>query len=287
MNMLGEALRSRASDAAEVLRLPLRHRTWRGLQGNWQGIGTGSSIDFQDHRPYVPGDDPRYINWQAFARTGHYTMKLYRQEVSPAFDLLVDVSPSMFCDRAKAERTKELAWFCLESGRQSGASIRTFRLNGTEIELISPERLFDDSWLEPGNQPADVGGLRDTAWRHGSMRIFISDLLWPDQTQPVADALTSQNGFGIIFSPFSVAEAEPDWNGNLELIDCENRVRRLQRIDASVLAHYRDAYTRHFALWEEQAIRSSLLLARVPAGASLVEALSTRALQVGAVEWAS
>ncbi|MFN9663179.1 MAG: DUF58 domain-containing protein, partial [Akkermansiaceae bacterium] len=26
-------------------------------------------MDFQDHRSYSPGDDPRHINWQAYART--------------------------------------------------------------------------------------------------------------------------------------------------------------------------------------------------------------------------
>ncbi|MEJ6642028.1 MAG: DUF58 domain-containing protein [Akkermansiaceae bacterium] len=39
----------------------------------------GSALYFQDHRAYSPGDDPRHINWQAYARTGQYTMKLYRE----------------------------------------------------------------------------------------------------------------------------------------------------------------------------------------------------------------
>ena len=75
---------------------------WSGTAGNVLGRGTGSSIDFQDHRQYVPGDDPRHINWQAYARTGHYSMKLYREEVTPRIDLVYDVSGSMFLDTAKA-----------------------------------------------------------------------------------------------------------------------------------------------------------------------------------------
>ena len=52
-------------------------------QQPFSGSGTGSSLDFQDHRAYSPGDDPRHINWQAYARTGSYTMKLFREEVRP------------------------------------------------------------------------------------------------------------------------------------------------------------------------------------------------------------
>ena len=46
-------------DAARRFRLPFARQAWRGAAGGWQGSGAGSSIDFQDHRAYVPGDDPR------------------------------------------------------------------------------------------------------------------------------------------------------------------------------------------------------------------------------------
>ncbi|MGB1261127.1 MAG: DUF58 domain-containing protein, partial [Akkermansiaceae bacterium] len=79
-------LYTQASICAERLTLPLRSQVWRGMAGEFQGAGTGSSIDFQDHRAYMPGDDPRHINWQAYARTGNYSMKLYREEVRPVID---------------------------------------------------------------------------------------------------------------------------------------------------------------------------------------------------------
>src|SRR6478735_11130194 len=66
---------ARARAWAAMFRLPLRQQNWRGLTGQHAGQGTGSSLDFHDHRAYSPGDDPRHINWQAYARTGHYSMK--------------------------------------------------------------------------------------------------------------------------------------------------------------------------------------------------------------------
>src|ERR1700761_2635359 len=117
-------IHARMQIAAGRLRLPLRSRTWRGQSGNWLGAGTGSSIDFQDHRPYLPGDDPRYIDWQAYARTGHYTMKLYREEVSPLVDLVFDASESMFLDAEKMARGLDLLYFAIESALQSSGSLR-------------------------------------------------------------------------------------------------------------------------------------------------------------------
>ena len=93
---------SRALAAAGRLRLPLRSKAWQGQAGEFAGSGTGSSLDFQDHRAYSPGDDPRHINWQAYARTGNYTMKLFREEVRPVVDLILDASESMFFDPGKA-----------------------------------------------------------------------------------------------------------------------------------------------------------------------------------------
>src|SRR3954471_13761145 len=97
----GEARRE-AHFAAERCRLPFGRRAWRGGQGNWVGAGVGSSIDFQDHRAYLPGDDPRYIHWAAYARTGQLTMKLYRAEVAPFVDIVVDASASMTFTSEKA-----------------------------------------------------------------------------------------------------------------------------------------------------------------------------------------
>src|SRR5271170_2493816 len=97
-----------AAQLAERICLPFRSRAWRGTTGSWQGRGQGSSIDFQDHRAYVPGDEPRHINWAAYARTNNYIMKLFREEVSPRLDLVLDASGSMALTPEKEARSLEL-----------------------------------------------------------------------------------------------------------------------------------------------------------------------------------
>ena len=66
-----------------------------GASGNQMSKRPGSSLEFIDHREYQPGDDLRRIDWGGFARSDKLTVKLYRDEVSPHLDVVIDGSCSM------------------------------------------------------------------------------------------------------------------------------------------------------------------------------------------------
>src|SRR6188474_2957435 len=55
----------------------------------------GASVDFAEHRGYVPGDDVRRIDWKLWARTDRYYVKEYEAESNSNFSVLLDVSKSM------------------------------------------------------------------------------------------------------------------------------------------------------------------------------------------------
>ncbi|MEZ5317747.1 MAG: DUF58 domain-containing protein [Vicinamibacterales bacterium] len=55
----------------------------------------GASIDFAEHRGYVPGDDIRRIDWKVFARTDRFYVKQYEADTNANFAVLLDVSKSM------------------------------------------------------------------------------------------------------------------------------------------------------------------------------------------------
>ncbi len=285
------AIQGRMQAAARRVRLPLRHRVWRGEGGNWQGAGIGSSIDFQDHRPYLPGDDPRYIDWQAYARTGHYSMKLYREEVSPRVDVALDVSESMLFDDAKRERALELFFFCAESALQSGSSLRCHAVGPADSVPWTPgAALREADWKRiAGAQPPMTGtpappALARVPWRQGSLRVLVSDLLFPGSPEPHLSQLAVAKGRGVVFAPFCRAEAEPDARGNVELIDCETGARRTQRVDDDLCARYRRGYGRHFEIWKEYARRYAVLTARVSADTDFHVAMRAEALPTGAIE---
>ena len=55
----------------------------------------GASVDFAEHRGYVPGDDIRRMDWRVWARTDRYYIKEYEAESNMNFSVLLDVSKSM------------------------------------------------------------------------------------------------------------------------------------------------------------------------------------------------
>jgi uncharacterized protein (DUF58 family) len=55
----------------------------------------GASVDFAEHRGYVPGDDIRRMDWRLYARTDRYYIKEYEADTNANFSVLLDVSKSM------------------------------------------------------------------------------------------------------------------------------------------------------------------------------------------------
>ncbi|MDF3058206.1 MAG: hypothetical protein K0R17_2421 [Rariglobus sp.] len=271
--------------AAQRYRLPFGRQNWRGQPGGWQGAGIGSSIDFQDHRAYAPGDDPRYIHWSAYARTGQLTMKLYRAEVSPMVDVIADVSGSMTFTSAKVSRLESLLAFCVESADRSGAPVRVHAVNGRQVKMVPVEAVRAGDWrgriaVTPGPGAAP-GAL---PWRAGAMKIFISDLLYPGDPSGVLAAMAAGGGLSMVLAPALASEAAAPARGNVELVDCESGLKRRQRIDAALAERYREAYARHFALWIEAARRRGVAVARLACEGALVDVLGGEARTSGMVE---
>jgi uncharacterized protein (DUF58 family) len=280
---------ARALAAAGRLRLPLRSKVWKGQAGEFAGAGVGSSLDFQDHRTYVPGDDPRHINWQAYARTGTYTMKLYREEVRPVVDVVLDASESMFFDPQKAARVVELFYFAVESARHSGAATSVHLVRGDAVRPIPSDVVAAHRWLDevramPAVDAAAAPDLSRIQFRQNAIRVFISDLLFAGDPTPALRLLAARQGAPIIFAPFLKAEATPDWTGNYEFVDAERKSRHQHRIEPSTLRRYKESYVNHFALWKNATSRYQSAFARVGSESDLEASLFAEALPSGALE---
>ena len=55
----------------------------------------GFSVEFADHREYVPGDDLKFLDWHLYARTDHYYIKRFEEETNLRCTILLDRSASM------------------------------------------------------------------------------------------------------------------------------------------------------------------------------------------------
>lgn len=82
---------------AKLDRLDLISRKVFGgkLPGERRSRRRGRSVEFDDFRAYVPGDDLRHIDWNILARLEKLVIKLFREDEDLALYLVVDASPSM------------------------------------------------------------------------------------------------------------------------------------------------------------------------------------------------
>jgi len=117
---------------ARLRRLPLRLR--RVLPGGTEGLHPskikGSGLTFVENRPYVPGDDPRAINWPLTARVGEPIIKRFESSRELILWLMVDPSPSMFL----GDPVSPLRW-ALEI---CGAAMATMNAGKDRLGLLVP-----------------------------------------------------------------------------------------------------------------------------------------------------
>ena len=65
------------------------------INGLHRSPNLGASMDFAEHRAYMPGDDLRRIDWKLFGRSDRYFVKEFEADTNTDLMLLLDVSASM------------------------------------------------------------------------------------------------------------------------------------------------------------------------------------------------
>jgi uncharacterized protein (DUF58 family) len=80
---------------ARLLAVRIRRRGGHLFAGAYASAFRGGGIEFEESRPYVPGDDIRTLDWNATARTGEPHVKRFREERDRSVLVLVDTSASM------------------------------------------------------------------------------------------------------------------------------------------------------------------------------------------------
>lgn len=82
-------------DKLSRLRLAMGHKASMNLTGNRKSVQKGSSMEFSDFREYMPGDDIRRIDWNAYGRLDRFYVKEYMEEKEAVVSILIDTSASM------------------------------------------------------------------------------------------------------------------------------------------------------------------------------------------------
>lgn len=240
-----------------------------GLVGAQLGSRSGTSIEFMDHREYQPGDDLRTIDWSSFARSDRLIVKLYREEVSPHLDLVLDASRSMdLPDTPKAEAALAVA--------------AVFATAASNASFTHALWLAGDGFRRSGGLSPHPGSWRDIAfeydrdmersftrlppaWRRQGVRVLVSDLLWSGDPVPLVRRAAEGASSLVIVQVLSRADTTPPQRGNLRLVDSETGEQMELYIDAAAEKRFRATFERHQDHWRNACRQVGAVLATVVA----------------------
>ncbi len=144
------------------------------MAGAYLSVFKGRGMEFDEVRPYVPGDDVRSIDWNVTARTGEPHVKRFVEERELTVMLMVDVSASQDFGsgrRSKLEAAVELSALLAMSAVENGDKVGLLLFHGGADHYIPPRKggkhalrivrevLSRGESTAAGLQPR--GGLRD------------------------------------------------------------------------------------------------------------------------------
>ncbi|MBL8731881.1 MAG: DUF58 domain-containing protein [Planctomycetes bacterium] len=214
---------------AAVLRYRLRFggRRYRGRSGDRLGSAPGSSLEFLDFRDYVPGDDLRLVDWNGYARTDQLRVRQQREEVSPFVDVVVDDSASMASTSGKERAARALVAGLVGWARRDGALPRVLRLGG---DVVEPAALTFAG--------APLPRLPQVPLRMASVRVLVSDGLWPVEPRPLLRGLAANAAWLVCLQLLDPWELAPTPGAALTLHDVETGQRLDVRLDQVRLDAY-------------------------------------------------
>jgi uncharacterized protein (DUF58 family) len=195
----------------------------------------GFSVEFADHRDYVPGDDLKYLDWALYARTDHFYVKRFEEETNLCCYLLVDRSASMAYGTGKITKWDYacflatcLAYLVLR--QQDAAGMALF---GSRPGLFVPPRgrrghlrqLMAVLANHPPAGPTDIAASLRAAVRNLKRRglvVVLSDLIdEPEETLKALRLLAGHRHDVIVFHVQDAAEVEFNFQGPALFRDME------------------------------------------------------------------
>lgn len=257
----------------KMFRMHLKLRLAAGANGGRKSNAKGSSVEFSDFREYIPGDDIRRIDWNAYARFDRLFVKLFMEEKEGLFRIFLDSSKSMdFGTPNKSVHAKQLAAalsYCIldNSDRVILNVMKDSKLEthpGTAgkqgfsklIDILSSISFEGSNDFARSIKSKDINGR--------GMSIIISDL-YTDSLEDALKYLTYKKQELIVFHVLSPEELNPEILETVNLIDSEsvaamkvtgsnglikeykqtldNHVKQLQTVCKKYSAHYIQSFS--------------------------------------------
>jgi uncharacterized protein (DUF58 family) len=226
-----------------------------GWTGSRSGRRSGSSIDFQDYREYQPGDDLRFIDWGIYSRSDKLVVKLFREEVIPHLDLILDGSASMnLVDTAKATALAQLAAL-LATAAANAQCTHAAWLSGEGFQRLPNDALPPSAWdnlvLNSRRTPEEAWEIQPPKLRRLGVRVLVSDLLWPGNSAAALRRLRDGAAALFVIQLLAREDVTPPEHGNLRVVDSETGVESEIYIDSALAKQYSDNLARLQQSWAD------------------------------------
>lgn len=216
----------------------------------------GISVEFADYRPYTPGDDYRFIDWNVFFRTDHLFLKLFEEEEDLTIYLLLDCSGSIdygmpykfhYLRRMAAAvgylGLANLDRVCLvpftNTLPESASKTLSLRGKGKIFRLLRFLEILEAAG------PTDLNAcLRAFAGskRKRGLAVVLSDLYDTKGVIPALNSLRYQKFEVFVIHCVSPQETLPELFGDIRLLDSETQRFRDVTLTGKAMRRYREAF---------------------------------------------
>ena len=207
------------------------------IQGLHRAPNLGASTDFAEHRPYMPGDDVRRVDWRLYARTDRYHVKEFEADTNTNFVVLLDVSRSMaYGDKLQYACTLAACLAYFSSLQRDRVGLATFDQGVVEYVPPSAKHLrlvlyaLDHAGRSVATKPVEKAAryrevfqrLADTV-RRRSMVAIISDLYEePDDIVAAVNCLRGRGNDLMVLHVLDQRELEFPFTEASNFVDLES-----------------------------------------------------------------
>jgi len=228
-------------------------RAPHGTTGTRLGRRPGESLEFEDYRDYQPGDDLRKLDWSVYARSDSLVVRVFREEVVPHLDIVLDVSASM------AVRSEKHAAAVMTTGLFAGAadaggfSTRAWSIGDTCREIVGSSSYVSGWQLAAFDGRGDSGDVfvsETPRMQPRGIRVMISDLMFAADPEVVTTVLSRGSSYASIVQILDHDDRTPPQHGTVKLIDSETLAAYEVYIDDFTRQRYIQRLEQHVRGWE-------------------------------------
>ena len=255
----------------------------RAGQQRVRGRVDAAGLEVEAYRPYVPGDDPRHLDWSAVARLGTLLVRRFTAERQVAFHLLLDASASMSVPAGedKLAAARELAMALAFIALAANDTVRTTVLLADGQARVSPlhghrgaaAHVAEELAAATGGGALGLGAaLEAYAARHAGpgVAIVVSDLMSEvEDLERGVRALRARRFAVVLAHVVAPSELDPRSLRHGVLRDAESDAVHAIRLTRAAIAEYRAVVAAHLAALRSLADRTRSLYGRLVAGTSV------------------